>query len=605
MTATSLTITIAGSSYNVWEGSYSLADQIEQRSKLSFIVHDPSASFVFKKGQRVTVSDTLESLLFDGNITDIVRDPGVGTDMYHTITCVDKIAVLDGQTSNKIYTNQYAGVIAVDQIKDQWVNGITANFAIDTDTTQANFKEGNLAGTVASANVDDGNLELAPAGSALNIVESTTSNFSTGTLTNTTASSNTLAPTATSSIKLVGTESLTDSGNAYTYIQIFQGGGIVVVGSRYLAYDVWIADGSPSGQAGVDMVFTDGTKLRDTVQDYRYYDSQNIPPHPNQEIGQFAKGRWYHRRFLLDNFSGKTIAYVTVVLEGNVQGTYTAYFKNINEVNSSGTVINSFFNGTFGVNPPRMLFNSGYSHVSCTLVNTYDCSIANRVSSSYSMSHVNILKSTFISWLATEPANTSVQIEYSIDGGNSYTVCTNNSPLPNLPAGLNVTGKSIQFRQTFLQSDKALPDDKPFLTSMHVSLVPSYAATKSDAVWSGTTNAEWNAPGMTFTNTQVPGVLLTLFQSVREWSTADLSGMTLFGAGASGPGPTTVKLFCNRGNLWVATGVSMEGHARADFPGSWQNGRIDVDIYFDRTDAFAAISYRGTADSNYDSNYAY
>jgi hypothetical protein len=605
MSATTLTITIAGGVYNVWEGSYSLQDQIEQRSQLTFIVHDPSASFLFKKGQRITVSDTLESLLFDGNITDIVRDPGVGTDMYHTITCVDKIAVLDGQTSNKLYVNQYAGVIAVDQIKDQWTNGILATFAIDTDTTQANFKEGNLAGTVASANVDDGNLELAPAGSALNIVESTTSNFSTGSLTNATASSNTLAPTATSSIKLVGTESLTQDGNAYTYIQIFQGGGIVVVGSRYLSYDVWVADGSPTGQVGVDIVFTDGTTLRDATQDYRYRDSQNINPHPNNDIGGFAKGTWWRRTFLLDNFSGKTIAYVTVVLEGNVQGEYVAYFKNINEVNSSGTVINSFFNGTFGVNPPRKLFNSGYSSVSCTLVNTYDCSTSNRVSSSYNMSHVNILKSTFISWIATEPTNTSVQVEYSIDGGNSYTICTNDAPLPNLPAGLNVAGKSIQFRQTFLQSEKALPDDKPFLKSMHVSLVPSYTASKNDAVWSGTTNAEWNNVGMTFTNTQVPGVLLTLFQAVRNWHGADLSGMTLFGAGASGPGPTTVRLHCNLGTLWIEIGTSMEGHARADFVGTWGDGRIDCDVYFDRTDAFASIEYRRTNDSNYDANYAY
>jgi hypothetical protein len=607
MSATSLTLTIAGSSYNIWEGSLSLPDQIEQRSKLSFMVHDPSASFVFKKGQRVIVSDTLEGLLFDGRITDIVRDPGVGTDMYHTITCVDKIEILDGQTSNKLYVNQYAGVIAVDQIKDQWVNGILATFAIDQDTTQANFKEGNLSGTVASANVDDGNLELAPAGSALTIVESTTSNFSTGSLTNATASSNTLAPTATSAIKLVGTESLTNDGNAYSYIKIFTSGAISVISGRYLEYDVWVDPASPSGQVGVDIIFTDGTNLRDVSQDYRYRDSQNILPHPNNDISGFANGQWYHRSFLLDNVAGKTISHVDVVLEGNKTGVYTAYFKNVLYTNGAGTTVQTFFNGSFNVNPPQQMQNSGYSHVSCTIVNTYDCSTSNRVSSSYSINHVNILKSTFISWLATEPANTAVQVEYSIDGGNSYTVCTNDSPLPNLPAGLNVASKSIQFRQSFLQLANARPDDKPFLTSMHVSLVPSYTASKTDATWSGTTNAEWNAGGMTFTNTQVPGVILELFQAIRNWSpVADLSNMSIFGGAAGGTGPTTVRQHCNLGTLWVEVGISLEGRSRLDFTGNWADACVEVDIYIDSTSGKPGLTYRTTnTTSNYDNNYAY
>ena len=226
-------------------------------------------------------------------------------------------------------------------------------------------------------------------------------------------------------------------------MQIFQGGGIAIVSGRYLEYDVYVDPASPSGCVGVDIVFTDGTTLRDnTGTTYLYNDAQNIPPHPLHDIGGFAKGTWYHRKFLLDNFSGKTISYVTVVLEGNAQGTYTAYFKNILETNGSGTTINTFFNGTLNVNPPKRMQNSGYSNISCTLVNTYDCitQVSQRVSPSYQIGNANIIKNSFLSSVTTQPTNTNILIEYSLDGGNSYITCKNNAALPSLLAGLSVGG---------------------------------------------------------------------------------------------------------------------------------------------------------------------
>jgi len=606
-TPLTFTVTIAGTPYDIKEGSFEFNPHIEQRSKLTFTVLDPNNAFNFVKGQQIAMIDSASTIQFTGTVhTSIKYKVGTSNERFHDIDCNDLHQVADERTTNTIYNGQYAGVIVADMTNNELSgDGITANYAIRTDNTQAQFGQGVLAGTMATPNLG-GDLELGLAGSQINIIEDTTSNFSTGSLTNVTAASNSLTSTATPAIKLQGTESLTGDGNAYVYVEFYSSGGaITIVGSRKLSYDVWVANDSPSGQVGVDMVFTDGTTLRDAVQDYRYYDSQNIPPHPAQEIGGNAKGKWYHREFLLDNFSGKAIAYLTVVLEGNAAGTYTAYFKNIKEVDLGGSTVNTFFNGTFNVNPPRQLFSSGYSNISCTIVNTYDCAISNRISSAYSIGSVNILRESFISWIANQDANANVQVSYSIDGGNSFTVCQNNSALPNLPAGLNLTGKTITFRQTFQQLSGASPESNPTLESLQCTLIPSYAATKTDITWSGTTNAEWNAAGMTFTNTQVPGVILMLFQATREWSTADLSGLVLFGASGSGPGPTTIKMFCNRGVLWVATGVSMEGHARADFAGSWQNGRIDCDIFFDRTDGFGGISYRGTNDSNWDANYAY
>ncbi|OLD64077.1 MAG: hypothetical protein AUF65_00435 [Chloroflexi bacterium 13_1_20CM_50_12] len=467
MTATNLTVNIAGNTYNIRnDGSFKWSSKIDERSTCDFVVRDDNSAFTFQKGQQVTVSDTLQGTLFTGfvNTSQINKLPGNNTMRYHTVSCIDNHFIADKRTSNRVYNNQYGGVVVAGMINDVLASeGVNANYAIREDNNQADFGQGTLAGLQATPNLG-GDLELGLAGSQVQIVESTTSNFSTQ-----------------------GTESLTQDGNAYSYIQIYSGGGIMIVGSRYLAYDVWIDPKSPTGQMGIDIVFTDGSTLRDnTGTTYQYNDAQNIPPHPKNDISAFAGGKWYHRQFLLDNFSGKTIAFVTVVLEGDKAGTYTAYFKNIYEVDGSNNIINTFFTTTFGVNPPKQMQSSGYSNISCTIVNTYDCSSSNRISSSYNISAVGILKSSFISWVATQVTNNNVQVEYSIDGGNSFTVCTNNMPLPNLPAGLSLAGKTITFRETFQQLSGASPESNPVLTSVICTLTPSYTATKSDVVWSGT-----------------------------------------------------------------------------------------------------------------------
>jgi len=605
-TPLTFTIQIASVTYDIKEGSFDFNPIIEQRSKLTFTVLDPNNAFNFVKGQVITLTDSASTIQFTGTVhTSIKYKVGDGNLRQHDIDCNDLHQVADERTTNRIYTNQYAGVIFAGMTNDVLSgDGITANYAIREDNTQAEFGQGTLSGTAATSNLG-GDLELALAGSQVQIVESTTSNFGTGTLTNVTAASNSLTSTPTPTIKFQGTESLTQDGNAYFYMQIFSSGSISIVSGRYLVYDIWIDPASPNGECGVDMVFTDGTSLRDASQTFPYFDAQNIPPHPNHNLAGFAVGNWYHRSFLLDNFSGKTISYITVVFEGDASGTYTAYFKNIYEVNSSGTIINTFFNGTFNVNPPKPMQNSGYRSVSCTIVNTYDCTTSNRVSSSYSISSVGILKSSYISWIASQITNMNVQLEYSLDGGNSYTVCKNNAPLPNFPVGLSVSGMSIQFRETFQQLAGASPESNPALTSVICTLVPSYTASKTDIQSEFTTNAQWNAPGMTFNNTQVQATTLTLYQAIREWSAANLSGMTIFGDGATGPSATTISMHCNLKTLWIQTGINMQGDARLDFAGQWADGVIECDVYIDGTSWRPSIIYRSTGWSNYDADYAY
>src|SRR5258708_1352921 len=605
MSVLTFTIQIVGVTYDIKEGSFDFNPQVEQRSKLTFTVLDPTNVFSFQKGQQVTLTDSASTIKFTGTVSTALRYRiGTGTMMHHDIVCDDMHQAADERTTNKIYINQNAGVIVAGMVNDTISSeGVTANYAIREDNTQVEFSQGTLNGLVATINLG-GDLELASAGSQVTIFENTGSIFGQGTLVNCQVSGNTLIPIPTPTIKFVGTESLTQDGNAYAYIEILSSGSIGIISGRYLEYDIWIDPKSPEIKSGVDIICTDGTTLRDSVggNPYPYGDDQNIPPHPKYDQQGYADGKWRHRKFLLDNLSGKTISHVDVVFEGDKGGTYTTYIKNIYETDGT-SVVNTFFNGTFNVNPPRQLQNSGYSNVSISIVNTYDCySLSQRVSPSYSIDAAKIIRNSFLNWIATNPAGTNTLMEYSIDGGNSYITCTNNAALPSLLAGLSVAGFSIQFRQTFQQTSGASPETPPVLSFMEAVINPSYTATKSDVKLSASTTGEWNAG--TLTNTQVNNGVLSLLGAVRNWSGADLSGMTIFGNKGTGPG-TNLNQHVNYKSFWIGMGISIEGRSRLDFLGSWQDFLLEVDLYLDVSFGINGIVYRTTGWSNWDSDYSY
>lgn len=625
MAATTLTLTIAGTTYDILnDGNFKLITKIDESSELDLTIRDNNSAFLFQKGQQVTLTDTLQGTLFKGYVStsEITKAPGPSSLRYHQLVCIDNHFIALKRTTNKTYTNQYAGVVVAGMVNDVLaLEGVTANYAIREDDTQAGFAQGTLAGTSATSN-NLGDLELALAGNPVTILENTNSTFNTGTLVNCQGSGNALIPTPTPTIKLTGTESLTYDGNAFSYIQIFNSGSISIVTGRYLVYDIWIDPSSPAIESGVDIVFTDGTTLRDytplpTYNMWPYYDSQSIPPHPANDLSGFANNSaWYHRSFLLDNFAGKTISYITVALQGKAVGSYTTYIKNIYEVNSSGTIINTFFAGSFiGVTTPYQMQNSGYSSVSCTIVDTYDCTTnpSYRISPSYDISPVGIANNSFITWQVAGstvpnvlPANTGIKIEYSLDGGNSYLPCTVNSPIPSFPAGMSLSGMLIQFRQTFQQLAGCSPESLPLLTSMEVVFNPSYAASKTDVTMEFTTTAQWNTG--TMNETQAQNNILSLLGAIRNFSNANLSGIVLWGNGVGGgPSHTTVSQRSNRGVLWDQIGNSLEARSQIQFAGQWASAQIEVDVYIDTLSSYGkpGMVWKTTGWSNYDGTYAY
>src|SRR5882757_9433717 len=399
-TPLTFTVTINSVAYDIKKGTFKFGPAIEQRTKLSFTVLDPSNAFAFQKGQQVAMVDSATTIKFTGTVHSSIKHRLDGSPVYlHDIDCNDMHQVADERATNRVYNKQYSGVIVAGMVNDVLSgDGITANYAIREDNTQAEFAQGTLSGTVATSDLG-GDLELALAGNTITILENKTSNFSAGTLTNMTAANNAVGPSATSTMKIQATQSVAAITNSYTYVQ-FWTGSISVISGRYFTYDLWISSSSPEAKIAVDLIFTDGSSVRDnaTSNNGQWFDAQNKSPHPATDLGGLAVDQWYHRSFLMDTFVGKTIAYAMVAIEGDKAGTYTGYVKNVTWLDSGGGNHGTFFSGSLGVNPPKQMQRQGYGTTSLTVVPTYDCSTASRVSPAYNISPVQIVKNSFLNF---------------------------------------------------------------------------------------------------------------------------------------------------------------------------------------------------------------
>ena len=610
MTATNLTASISNIVYPVLNTSLSIKDNSDETSDMSLTIFDANGTYSFQFGQPITVTDTFEGIKFTGYVS---KPKAVKYEANNAIAwsvdCVDNHFLTTKKTSNRIINNQYAGVAAASMVNDYLAaDGVVANYAIREDNSQSDFAQGTLSGTVATSNLG-GDLELAPAGSTTTIIENTTSKFGAGTLTNMTASGNALGPSATTAMMIQATQSISGITNSYTYVKFWAGSPISIISGRYLAYDIWISSSSPEAKIGIDLVFTDGTAYRDqaTSNNGAWFDAQNKSPHPGTDLKGLATDQWYHRKFLLDGFTSKTIAYAMIAIEGDSTGTYTGYVKNVYEVDASNNIINTFYGGgSTNVNPPQQMQKQGYGTTIVNAVSTYDCSTASRVSPAYSISNTNILKSSFLTCTTSLPTGYGFNLSYSIDGGNSYTpITSNNAALPNLLAGQSLSGKSIQFLQSFSQGAGADPTQQPLLNSMQAVLYPSYAATKSDINIEFTTTSQWNTG--TFTNAQVNNGVVSPFGATRNWDDGNLSNQTLYGGGSTGPNQTTsCHQYVDSREFRLQLYQSTEARSRIDFAGgSWGDFQMEFDVSVDTPNMKVGCVYRTTGWSNYDGTFAY
>jgi hypothetical protein len=608
VTATNLTASIAGTIYPVLNTTYKLDDRVDERSAVRLTILDANNIYNFTPFQPVTITDTLEGVRYTGfTAKPIAVKYAANVALAWTIDCIDNEFLAGKKTTNRVINQQYAGIAAASMVNDHLSqDGVVANYAVRDDNSQLDFAQGTLNGTQATGNLG-GDLELALAGRQVTVLENTTSAFSTGSLNNCTATGNTLTPTATPTIKIQATQSVAGVSKCYTYVKIWSG-SVAIVASRYLTYSIYIDSSSPEAKIGVDLVFTDGTALRDiaTSNNGAYFDAQNKSPHPGTDLAGLANGQWYSRSFLLDEVVGKTIAYATVVVEGDEQGAYTGYIKNILEVDGGGVVKNTFFGSSLNVNPPQQMQKSGYSGVSVSVVNTYDSLASYRVSAPYSISNANILRDSFITWNATTPENTDFGLKYSLNGGNSYIQCANNSPLPSLPAGTSLSGLSIQFAEEFTQNLNASPETPPVLNSLKLVLNPSYTASKSDVLYDASTDSVLNAGTLTNTIASTGFGFLNLIGAVKNWDDGNLGSQNLFGGGATGPNnANSCFQYVDSKQFRMEVHQSTEARSRMDFAGQWSNFTMEFDVYVDNSLMIVGCFYRTTGTSNYDAQYAY
>lgn len=587
-----VTVSISGTPLLIYEGTFEIDDSVKQASTFMAKIRDDAGTNHFTKGQPVSIVDSTHGLLYTGFVSTAVEDRESPQTLIKTdLGARDNHYLAEKRTYDRPeFTNVPAGAIVCQILQVLSQEGITAKYAADRDTTAADFNAGTLTSVVGTNNVNDGDIELSPAGTAVTISESTTSDFASGTLTGVTANSNSLMPTATNAIKLVATCSQPGSTNAYTYVKIWQGNRAQAT-NDYFSYDVFILANSPTGQMGIDLIFTDGTTWRDTPNTSP--DIQYVPSHPKNDVGPMGVGAWYHRLFFMGATNGKTVQSVQVVCEGDAVGVYTAYFKNI-QFNTS------FF--VFRLNTVQEIGNNGYSSSIVSVVPTYDLTSASRTSISQSISAAQILQSSNVTWTASQPAGTLFQLLYSLDGGNIFQPCVKNAPLPNLPAGSKIAGNSLQFLEQFVYdssvtgSNRPGPEVAPALTALQATVNPSYAATKTDVVYEVATNADWAAGTFTRT-TNSGGATLGLKQFIRNWDNGDFSSQALFTVnGAVSP---------DRQAFHVGMAATTAGIERLDFAGNIADGTLEVDILVDTVNTRIGVAYRTTFWGNADLTCAY
>jgi hypothetical protein len=615
----SITCTISGVSVTVGNASFSLQDPLENRSILTFTVLDSAGTAIYTRGQPVTFSDP-GILSYVGYVQSDAptKDGLVLPYVEHIVTCMDGQYLLDKRSNSVNYLNWIAGNIVVDFVRRDLANeGITISAAMRHDTTVSDFNQGNLDGTVGAINTtpattlngvisttDDGDLEIAGAGSNLTISESTTAQFAAGTLTNVAASNNALSPSTVSALSFTATLPVALATNNL-YMEIWSGSQVVGTNDT-LNYDIWISSTSPAFNAGVDLNFSDSTSLNTYVGPT---DDNTLAASPTTDLSGYAKDTWYTRSIALGTvINGKTVNSVCVAVAGNSAGTYNIFFKNIYLGSHSGSPFFSTSATATQVNPSTVFSNATYpgTLASTSVVQAISSNTVNRVSSAYSIDAVKLTNSTFITWDSTSPSNSLVQMSVSYDG-NAFLLCTNGAPLPGLPAGSNVAGTSLYLQEIFVTG--ITPTAFPSLSAVTVTLTTAPNATKSDVTTSYGTSAQWNAGTLTGVAPNANGDL-TLLNSVRTWNDNLITNQTFFPSSGGSPtqsasGGTYNQIIPGNGSFpgfWALSRMDFIA-ARADFS-------LDVDTTF----AFSGsgtpvgkigIVYRGTGWSSADQNYAY
>jgi hypothetical protein len=658
----------------VRDQSFTLADALDQRSILTLTGEDVDGSLSYQRAMPTMLSDHDQGLLYTGYVnSDKVSKPSAGNSnvqLEHMLTFMDHHYDVDKRANVTNYLNWTSGDMVADFIQQTLSQeGITGEFALESDYTPATLGAGTLAGTVATTttspftyapNTDTppitsntGDLELTRAGTQFTLTESATADFATGTLNSMVASNNQLAPSTQSAIKVtaqfspvatVANVPATASGGTQTdqeqlvnsvLVQIWSGSMTVGTNDTF-NYDVWISSTSPAFMVGMDIKFSgsdgylsDRVGTLDNTSDLGLFDQNGVSVDWLADLSTYAKDTWYTRNIALTGLNGKTITGIYVYLAGSSSGTYTAYAKNCYLGSQSGSPFFGTTATSTQLNPPVVDADGGYlaSTVNTSVVSVYNPLASYRVSPAHSISGVGLVQNSSITWTAslpvsgtsptTYPPGTSGAVSSNVStsamvlmvsyDGNAWLQCQNSQALPGLPPGANVSGLSLYLREQFAAGSD--PTAIPALLEVQITINSAAAQTVSDIVTAYGTSTQWNTGTQVLTNPNANGNL-TLGGSAnpltQAWaSSAILNQQTLL-PGTFNSGTQGVS----GGACTLTTGANSGGswcQTRFDWAGYFQNGIIEADVKVSSITNYTecGIEYRQTGWGNANNNGGY
>ena len=647
----------SGSGIPVLNQSFILSDAVDQRSILTLTGEDTAGTLSYTPAMPVIFSDHDQGKLYDGYLnSDRVTKPAAGgsAQLEHYLTFADHHRDLDKRANTVNYLNWTAGDMACDMIQQTLSQeGITGDFALESDYTPTTFAQGTLTNTVATTTTspfvyapntasppitsNTGDLELTRAGTQFTLTESVTADFSSGTLTSMVASNNQLSPSTQSAIKVTALYSpvatainspAQESGGVATdeeqfvnlmYVQVWSGSMTVGTNDTF-NYDVWIASTSPAFLAGMDMQFSDNSYLNGSVgtldsnNSVGLYDQNGVSVDVLQDLSSYAKDTWYTRNITMTGLNGKTINKIFVYLAGSNSGTYTVYTKNCYLGSQSGSPFFSTSATSTQLNPPTIQRALGAylsSTINTSVVSVYNPLASYRVSSAHSISSVGLVQNSTITWTASLPTSGTQATPYppgtlgttttSTGGagamvmlasydGNAWLQCQNSQALPGLPPGSNVSGLSLYLREQFAAGSD--PTAIPALLDVSITINSAANTTVSDIVATYGTSTQWNTGTQVLTNPNSAGNL-TIGGSAnpltQSWPSSTVLNQQTFLAGPFNNGTQAVT-----GGAYTMSPVANTGgswcQSRFDWAGYFQNGTIEADVKVSTTGIYTEAS---------------
>jgi hypothetical protein len=651
----------------VRDQSFTLADAIDQRSILTLTGEDTAGTLSYQRAIPVMLSDATQGLLYTGYVnSDKISKPAAGgaAQLEHMLTFMDHHYDVDKRANTTNYLNWSCGDMVCDFIQQTLSQeGITGQFALESDYTPATFGQGTLSGTVATTTTspfvyapntaqppitsNTGDLELVRAGTQFTLTETATADFASGTLTNMVASNNELTPATQSAIKVTALyspvatavnspaqESGGTQASAENFVNLTRASiwtGSMTVGTNdTLNYDIWIASTSPAFMSGVDILFSDGTHMTDhngtldSAGAVGLLDSNGVSVDLLQDLSVYTKDTWYTRTITLTGLNGKTINEIDVYLAGSSSGIYTFFVKNCYLGSQSGS---PFFSTTATTIEDASKISTLGAYLTGTInrsvVTVYNPLVSYRVSGAHSISGVGLVQNSSITWTASLPTSgvaptayppgtsgatppgsgTSAMVMLVSYDNATWLQCQNSQALPGLPPGANISGLSLYLREQFAAGSD--PTAIPALLQVQVTINSAANQTVSDVAIAYGTSTQWNTGTQVLTNPNSAGNL-TIGGSAnpltRDWNNNLITNQT-FLAGWTNSGTQAAT-----GGAYTMTPGSHAGtwcQSRFDLAGYFQNGTIEADLKISTTSAECGVQYRQTGWSNANNNGAY